>query len=222
LSAFKPSSIPSKATIACERQRRANRRRAQWLEELAYPGWTAWTPEADDDPQAWRAAHWSETALEDYEIFTRDGYFRTIDTVMGAIALAVWEAGPSHVEVARLLESVGLPGWPAGAGEQAADRFRRNEWGVWEFVYFKDWLKWAPLGPDERHEAHAKSWRRHLEGEAQQERWLGRCWWRTCCDPNPNVVVARVDIEAGLRLASERGHDEVYPRPEEDEVDEEK
>jgi len=222
LSAFKPSSIPSKATIACERQRRANRRRAQWLEELAYPGWTAWTPEADDDPQAWRAAHWSETALEDYEIFTRDGYFRTIDTVMGAIALAVWEAGPSHVEVARLLESVGLPVWPAGAGEQAADRFRRNEWGVWEFVYFKDWLKWAPLGPDERHEAHAKSWRRHLEGEAQQERWLGRCWWRTCCDPNPNVVVARVDIEAGLRLASERGHDEVYPRPEEDEVDEEK
>jgi hypothetical protein len=213
LNAFKPSSIPSKATIACEQARRANRRRAQWLEELAYPAWPAWPPEADDDPQAWRAAHWSETALEDYEIFTRDSYFRAIDTVMGAVTLAVWEVRNNHAEVARLLESVGLPVWPAGAGEQAADRFRRNEWGAWELGYFNDWLKWAPLEPDERREAHAKSWRRHLESEAQQERWLGRCWWRTMSDPNPGCIVARVDTAAGLRLAHERGHDEAYPRP---------
>jgi hypothetical protein len=213
LSAFKPSSIPTKVAIACEQARRANRRRAQWLEELADPSWPAWPPEADDDPQAWRAAHWSETALEDYEIFTRDNYFRAIDTVMGAVTLAIWEARNNHAEVARLLESVGLPAWPAGAGEQAADHFRRNEWGVWEFVYFKDWLKWASLGSDERRVAHAKSWRQHLKGEAQQERWLGRCWWRTMSDPNPGCIVARVDVAAGLRLAGECGHDESYPRP---------
>jgi hypothetical protein len=222
LSAFKPSSLPTKAAIACEQARRANRRRAQWFEELAYPGWPAWPREADDDPQAWRAAHWSETALEDYEIFTRDNYFRSIDTVMGALALAVWEAGLDHGEVARLLESVGLPAWPAGANEQAVDHHLREEWGAHEFGYFRDWLKWAPLEPDERRAAHAKSWRHHLRSEAQQERRLGRCWWRTCCDPNPNAVVAHVDIAAGLRLASQRGHDEAYPRPEEDEVYEEK
>ena len=74
---------------------------------------------------------------------------------------------------------------------------------------------------DERREAHDKSWRRHLEGEANQERWLGRCWWRTMQDPNPDCVVAHVDLVAGLRLARQRGHDEAYPRPDEVETDEE-
>ena len=221
MNAFKPSSIPSRDSIVRERARRANRRRAQWLEKLGYPAWPTWPPEADDDPQAWRAAHWSGTALEDWEIFTRDNYFRTIDTVMGALALAVWEAGSDHGEVARLLESVGLPVWPAGAGEQAVRDFLCNHWGPHEFGYFREWFKWAPLGPDERREAHAKRWQKRLEGAAQQERSMGRCWWRTCCAPNPNVVVANVDFVAGLRLARERGHDEAYPRPDETEADEE-
>lgn len=32
--------------------------------------------------------------------------------------------------------------------------------------------------------------------------------------PNPDLVVAHVDLTEGLRLARERRHDEAYPRPE--------
>lgn len=217
----KPSSIPGREVIARELARRANRRVAESLEELADPDWPAWPPEADDNPEAWMEEHWSQAALDDYEISKRELYFETMDTVMGAITLAVWELRTDHAEVARLLGSVGLTIWSAGASTEQADEFRRRKWGAWEWIYFEDWHKWAPLEPRERQAAHAKSWREHLAGEVLQERSFGRCWWRTCCDPNPNAVVAHVDIAAGLRLASECGHDESYPRPDEEGVEEE-
>jgi hypothetical protein len=95
-------------------------------------------------------------------------------------------------------------------------RLHRRQWGAWENVYYERWQEWAPLPEHERRAAHAKAWRQHLWGEAMQVRASGPCWWRTMTMPNPDRVAACVDLAAGLRLARERGRDEMYPRPEGD------
>jgi hypothetical protein len=212
--------LPDAEAIMSECRRRHAAALRAWFVELNDPEWPAWPPQADDNPRAWMRANWSQAALDDYDTLQRALFLEKMDTVIGSIALAVWEARRNYADVARLLASVGLTTWPAGASEEQADEFRRRNWGAWEFVYYADWQEWAPLSPVERQSAHAKSWREHLAGEAHQERWLGRCWWRTMQDPNPGCIVAHVDTAAGLRLAHERGHDETYPRPD-DEGDEE-
>ena len=80
----------------------------------------------------------------------------------------------------------------------------------------------ARLNREERREAHARRWQKRLEGAAQAGAFAGSLLVAPLLRaPNPNVVVANVDLVAGLRLASERGHDEAYPRPDEVEADEE-
>jgi hypothetical protein len=206
------SSLPSSAQIAAERERRAARRLADSYAELGDAQRPPWPPEADSDPEAWMRAHWSGTAYDAYEIEERALCFEVIDSAMGALALAVCEAGHDQAALAALLGRLGLPCWPAGSSEEART-FRRDRWGAWEAIYFERWLRWAPLDVQGRRAAHAREWRRHLEGEAMEVRAHGSCWWRSMTMPNSTHKVACVDLVAGLRLAVARGHDETYPRP---------
>lgn len=220
---MKPSAaswLPSREQLARERERRAARAYAEELAEIGDPERPAWPPEADGDRETWIAGHWSQAARDEFEIADRAFYFEAMDTAMGALALAIWEAGSDEVRIRGLLERVGLPPWPPGSSAEEV-RLHRRQWGAWENVYYGRWQEWTPLSEEERREAHEKEWRRHLWGEAMQARTSGPCWWRTMTMPNPDRVAAYVDLPAGLRLARERGHDETYPRPEGDEEGEE-
>ena len=211
------SSIPSREAVRAERVRRSTRRLAEAIAALADPEMPAWPEEADEDPESWAQANWSQAALDAFETEGRALYFAAIDTVMGAVALAVWDAGRDESAVRALVQRVGLPPWPAGSSAEEVRIFRRDHWSAWESVYFEKWWGWVPLPEDERRRAHEKEWRRHLRGEAAQVRASGPFWWRTMTMPNPEYTAASVDITAGLSLALERGHDETYPRPEGDE-----
>ena len=209
-----PSWLPSRAAIAGERARRSSRRLAEIIASLDDPEMPPWPPAADDDPESWRAAHWPPAGRDRLEILQRALYFETMDTVMGALALAVWELRSDEDAVAALLRGCGLPCWPAGASEQQARLFRGDHWGTWENVYYERWWGWAPLPSSERAAAHEQSWRDHLEGEEMNVRAYGECWWRTMSMSDHEHVRAQVEILAGLRLARERAHVESYPRPE--------
>lgn len=146
-------------------------------------------------------SHWSQAAIDRFETEQRALYFEAIDTVMGALALAVWEVGADESAVHALLRRLGLPCWPVGSSAEEARVFRGHHWGAWECVYFREWQQWAPLTPAERQSAHVVSWRRRPAAEAMEVRVHGACWWRSMTMPNPEHVAAFVDVTAGLRLA---------------------
>lgn len=54
-------------------------------------------------------SHWSQAAIDRFETEQRALYFEAIDTVMGALALAVWEVGADESAVHALLRRLGLP-----------------------------------------------------------------------------------------------------------------
>lgn len=213
MSASGLSWIPSKEAIELERARRAARGLSELIASLDDPQMPPWPSEADADPELWKASHWSRAAIERFETLERALYFETMDTVMGALALAVWEVGDDESAVAALLHRCGLPCWPRGAAADEMRILRRDHWGAWESHYYDSWREWAPLDLAGRRAAHIESWREHLASEAMEVRSHGECWWRTMTMPKPERAFARVDTTAGLRLAGERAHDETYPRP---------
>lgn len=111
MSASTPSSLPSKAVIESERERRQAAHLRAYLVKLADSRWPAWPEEADAEYHRWVRAHWSIAVSDEFDLHLRKRSDR-YEVKLHELCFVLLDCRQDADCVRELLSRGGFPLWP--------------------------------------------------------------------------------------------------------------